>query len=229
MPRQSARLLPKGPASLHSFGVPEHMLTEYSGPLHGGARLVELWWDPVKDPLHHAAPLLRWYSERELRCAALPIGATFYDGGRADWVASTLASESAHLPGEYGLFAAQLFVGDELVGSMQDGPQVSDGGCGKKWVVDYMAGCTRGEKSYYYTIIRPGGFTLHDGAGCRPAGPRNANDARGTRWACNSELLVDGLFRCLDGKRIERLRPDMSVTHRRQCEAVWEYGEPFWS
>ncbi len=145
------------------------MLTEYNGPLHGGERLVELWWDPVKDPLHHAAPLLRWHSEKELRGAALPIGATFYDGGRADWVASTLASDSAQRPGEYGLYAAQLFVAGERIGAMQDGPQVADGGCGKKWVVDYMASCPLGDKSYYYTIVRPGGYTLHDGAGCRLA------------------------------------------------------------
>ncbi len=110
---------------------------------------------------------------------------------------------------------------------MQDGLQVAGGGCGKKWVVDYMAGCPHGDKSYYYTIIRLGGYTLHDGASCRSAGPRNSNDARGTRCACNSQLLVDGLFMCI--KRIERLRPDMSVTLRQRSEVVWDYGEPFWS
>ena len=227
MPRQCARFFPKGPAPLSQLGAPHDMLTVYEGPQHFDERLVEFWWDPAIDPLYKAVPLERWFTQAELLSAALPICATYFDNGRANWIAASLACESAFRTGEYGYFAARLLTTNDLIAAMRDGAERADGNDSSKWVKEYVASVPRGQHSYLYTVRKVGGWILRDGATCRPGGGRNANDALGTGYPTNSELMEDGLLRCRT--RIEPLRPGMSASARRRSEIMYDYGDKFFS
>ena len=83
---------------------------------------------------------------------------------RGAWHATTVATQSATQPDEWGYYAAHRLTGGECIGAMLDTHAPSG-------------------PSRYLVKLRNG---VRDGARCRPGGAKRANDPRGTGLPANA-------------------------------------------
>jgi hypothetical protein len=80
--------------------------------------------------------------------------------------------------------------------------------------------------SRYLIALRNG---VRDGAGCRPGGPRVANDPRGTGLPANAAFFDHGWLVAKPHITIQPLSPDLPVRKRQRREIMWKYGNDYWA
>ena len=122
---------------------------------------------------------------------------------RGTWHATTVATESATQPGEWGYYAACRLSGGEYIGAMLD-TQAPSG------------------PSRYLVAMKAG---IRDAARSRPGGPKRANDPRGTGLPANALLYDNGWLAVRPFVTIEPLRPGKSPAQRKRREVLYHYSE----
>ena len=181
-------------------------VTFYQGDRHGGSRTAECSWFAWMHP-DRGAFADAWVSAAERRAMPAHLGVilTFIDmSGR--WIATTVATESATQPGEWGYYSARHLPGGEYIGAMLDVGEVSG-------------------PSRFLVQMRSG---MCDGARCRPGGPRCANDPRGADLPPNARLYDHGWLAVAPFAELNALRPGLSRQQRRKLEILFRYGRKYW-
>jgi hypothetical protein len=186
-------------------------ITIYEGAQHGGDRLAECAW------LVGTAPELgafadQWVSLEER--ASMPAGLgviVTYVSLRGRWWPRTVATEAATRPGEWGYFPAT---------------RLSHGHGGTEALIGAMLDATEptGPSRYLIEI----NSRLRDGAGCRPGGPRTANDCKGTGLHPNVYMWSHGYMWVRPHFSIEPLQPGLPPHQRRKRELLWDYTKCYW-
>ena len=178
----------------------------YQGGAHGGRRLAELTWMGWMS-VDRGAFADTWVSaaERRRMPAHLGVIVTYIDES-GEWHPTTVVTESATQPGQWGYYCAHRFSGGECMGAMLD-TSAPDG------------------PSRYLVALRSG---LRDGATSRPGGPTRANDPRGTGLPANAWCYDHGWLAVKPFGEIAPLRPDLSPHERRRREVLWDYGDRYW-
>ena len=125
---------------------------------------------------------------------------------RGKWTATTVATESATQPGEWGYYCARRMTGGEHIGALLDT-------CEPTGPSRYLIETSEGTR---------------DAAKSRPGGPRCANDPRGTKLAPNAICYETAMIHVAPFAEINPLRPDLTAPMRKKCEIMWSYGEDYW-
>ena len=123
------------------------------------------------------------------------------------WHATTVVTQSATQPDEWGYYAAHRLTGGECIGAMLDTHAPSG-------------------PSRYLVKLRDG---VRDGARCRSGGPKRSNDPRGTGLPANALLYDTGWLTVRPFTTIEPLRPGLSARSRRRREVLFHYGQDYWA
>ena len=179
----------------------------YQGDAHGGSRVAELAWHASMHP-DRGAFADAWVSTAER--AAMPphlgVIVTYVDV-RGAWHATTVATQSATQPDQWGYFTTRRMTGGDYIGAMLD--------------THAPTGPSR-----YLVKLRNG---VRCGARCRPGGAKRANDPRSTGLPANALLYDNGWLAVRPFMPIEPLRPGLSPRQRRRREVLFDYGERYWT
>jgi hypothetical protein len=125
------------------------------------------------------------------------------------------------LPGQWGLFAAMVLEGGEVVGSMLDAEHV---GVMPRSEARQVAEerVSSGAPNFLFELKASSSkhVKLYDGRVCRPGGPRCANDARGTGQHNNAIFYETGTLNVAPMVEVQRRRADMSAASLKRTEIL---------